>query len=163
MQMRCKWECKRGKSFSSFSYELREKQEQREQRKKELGVKLVELGKGSAMGSLCTGSYRGAPPLSRPTMGFLPSIKAKEQGLLKLPQTELHLSALVFFLPLFIQLLFLLQVHKKKKKKSAFPPSFRVRVSFQPHCKNVFVVVLLPRKNDFVVRTRPHERFCGVL
>ena len=96
-------------------------------------------------------------------MGFLPSIKAKEQGLLKLPQTELHLSALVFFLPLFIQLLFLLQVHKKKKKNSAFPPSFRVRVSFQPRCKNVFVVVLLPRKNDFVVRTRPQERFCGVL
>ena len=69
MQMRCKWECKRGKSFSSFSYELGEKQEQREQRKKDLGVKLVELGRGSAMGSLCTGSYRGAPPLSRPTKG----------------------------------------------------------------------------------------------
>jgi hypothetical protein len=30
MQMRCKWKCKRGKSFYSFSYELGEKQEQRE-------------------------------------------------------------------------------------------------------------------------------------
>ena len=30
-------------------------------------------------------------------------------------------------------------------------------------CKNVFVVVLLPRKNGFVVRHRPQERFCGVL
>ena len=67
--MRCKWKCKRGKSFSSFSYELGEKQEQREQRKKELGVKLVELGRGSAMDSLCTSFYRGAPPLSRPTKG----------------------------------------------------------------------------------------------
>ena len=55
--------------FFSFSYELGEKQEQREQRKKELGVKLVELGRGSAMGSLYTGSYRGAPPLSWPTKG----------------------------------------------------------------------------------------------
>ena len=69
MQMRCKWKCKRGKYFSSFSYELGEKQEQGEQRKKELWVKLVELGRGSAMGSLCTISYRGAPPLSRPTKG----------------------------------------------------------------------------------------------
>ena len=55
--------------FFSFSYELGEKQEQREQRKKDLGVKLVELGRGSAMGSLCTGSYRGVPPLRRPTKG----------------------------------------------------------------------------------------------
>ena len=55
--------------FFSFSYELGEKQEQREQRKKELGVKLVELGRGSAMSSLCTSSYRGAPPLSRTTKG----------------------------------------------------------------------------------------------
>ena len=29
--------------------------------------------------------------------------------------------------------------------------------------KNVFVVVLLPRKNGFVVCHRPQERFCGVL
>ena len=27
----------------------------------------------------------------------------------------------------------------------------------------MFVVVLLPCKNDFVVRYRPQERFCGVL
>ena len=69
MQMRCKWECKRGESFSSFSYELGEKQEQREQRKGELRVKLVELGRGSAMSLLCTGFYRGVLPLGRPTMG----------------------------------------------------------------------------------------------
>ena len=56
--------------FFFFSYELGGKQEQREQKKKELGVKLVELGRRSAMGSLCTGSYRGAPPLSRPTPNF---------------------------------------------------------------------------------------------
>ena len=55
--------------FFFFSYELGGKQEQREQKKKELGVKLVELGRGCAMGSLCTGYYRGAPPLSRPTKG----------------------------------------------------------------------------------------------
>ena len=30
-------------------------------------------------------------------------------------------------------------------------------------CKNVFVVVLLPHKNGFVVRHRPQERFYGVL
>ena len=78
------------------------------------------------------------------TMGWLPSIKAGAHDLLLLPQTELQVIALVFLLPLLYLLLFLLQVHKKKKKKSAFPPSFRVRVSFQPRCKNVFVVVLLP-------------------
>ena len=27
----------------------------------------------------------------------------------------------------------------------------------------MFVVVLLPRKNSFVVRHRPQEQFCGVL
>jgi hypothetical protein len=50
MQMRCKWECKRGKSFSCFSYELGEKQEQREQRKEEHEVGLVELGQGECHG-----------------------------------------------------------------------------------------------------------------
>ena len=30
-------------------------------------------------------------------------------------------------------------------------------------CKNVFVVVLLPCKNVFVVRHRSQEQFCGVL
>ena len=48
--MRCKWECKRGKSFSSFSYELGEKQEQREQREEEHEVGLVELGQGECHG-----------------------------------------------------------------------------------------------------------------
>ena len=66
MQMRMQ---KREIFFFFFSYELGGKQEQREQKKKELGVKLVELGRGSAMSSLCTGSYRGVPPLSRPTKG----------------------------------------------------------------------------------------------
>ena len=37
---------------------------------------------------------------------------------------------------------------------SCLPPS---------HCKNVFAVALLPCKNDFVVRHRPQEWFCGVL
>ena len=42
MQMRMQ----KRKYFSSFSYELGEKQEQREQRKKELGVKLVNWAEG---------------------------------------------------------------------------------------------------------------------
>ena len=48
-------------------------------------------------------------------MGWLPSIKAGKDGLLLLPQTELQVIALVFFLPLLYLLLFLLQVHMKKK------------------------------------------------
>ena len=47
---KCKWECKSGKSFSSFSYELGEKQEQREQRKEEHEVGLVELGQRECHG-----------------------------------------------------------------------------------------------------------------
>lgn len=50
------------------------------------------------------------------TMGWLPSIKAGAHDLLLLPQTELQVIALVFLLPLLYLLLFLLQVHKKKKK-----------------------------------------------
>ena len=41
---------KEGNIFSSFSYELGEKQEQREQRKEEHEVKLVELGQGECHG-----------------------------------------------------------------------------------------------------------------
>jgi hypothetical protein len=46
MQMRMQ----RKEMFSSFSYELGEKQEQREQGKEEHGVRLVELGQGECHG-----------------------------------------------------------------------------------------------------------------
>ena len=79
-------------------------------------------------------------------------------GLLLLPQTELQAIALVIHLLPFYLLLFLLQVHKKKEKNNFYIfPSIRIRVSFQSRCKDVFLVVLLPRKNDFVVRTHPQE------
>ena len=57
-----------------------------------------------------------------------------------------------------------LQVHKKKKKKiSLFCILICISCLSSSLHKNVFVVVLLPRKNGFVVRHRPQERFCGVL
>ena len=57
-----------------------------------------------------------------------------------------------------------LQVHKKKKKKISLS-CILIRISCLPSSlhKNVFVVVQLPRKNGFVVRHCPQERFCGVL
>ena len=56
------------------------------------------------------------------------------------------------------------QVHKKKKKKISLFCIF-ICISCLPSSlhKNVFVVVLLPRKNGFVVCHRPQERFGGVL
>ena len=57
-----------------------------------------------------------------------------------------------------------LQVHEKKKKKiSLF--CILICISRWPSYlhKNMFVVVLIPRKNGFVVCHRPQERFCGVL
>jgi len=68
MHMRCKWECKGRKCFSSFSYELGEKQEKREQRKEELGVGLMQLGRGECPWRRCTTSNRGKLPHARPTM-----------------------------------------------------------------------------------------------
>ena len=76
MQMRCKWKCKRGKSFSSFSYELGEKQEQREQREEDHEVGLVELGQGECHGlPVHRFLLRGATPGSavqggRPACGW---------------------------------------------------------------------------------------------
>ena len=57
-----------------------------------------------------------------------------------------------------------LQVHKKKKKNISVL-CILICISCLPSslCKNVFVVVLLPRKNGFVVHHHPQERFCGVL
>ena len=56
------------------------------------------------------------------------------------------------------------QVHKKKKKKISLS-CILICISCLPSSlhKNVFVVVQLHRKNGFVVRHRPQERFCGVL
>ena len=55
-----------------------------------------------------------------------------------------------------------LQVHKKEKKKyflALHPDLHFVCISCLPSslCKNVFVVVLLPHKNDFVLRHRLQE------
>ena len=56
-------------------------------------------------------------------------------------------------------------IRKRRKRFHSFAFSHLICISCLPSSlhKNVFVVVLLPRKNCFVVRHRPQERFCGVL
>ena len=54
----------------------------------------------------------------------------------------------------------------RKKNRNIFPPfsiPLALRVSFRLCYKNVFVVVLLLRKNDFVVCSGPQEWFCVFL
>ena len=81
--------------------------------------------------------------------------------------TLLFLVALVphqVLLPSTLFALASLQVHKKKKKNISFL-CILICIPCLPYslCKNVFVVVLLPCKNGFVVRHHPQEWFCGVL
>ena len=87
-----------------------------------------------------------------------PSIKAGAQGAHGTPLARVLLVLLHVLPPSTLFALVLLKVHKKKKKyisllcilicTSCLPSSL---------CKNVFVMVLLPRKNGFVVRHHPQE------
>ena len=86
-------------------------------------------------------------------MGWRPSIKAGAQGA--------HGTTLARVLPVLLRVLspsalfalVLLQVHKKKKKNI---PLFCISICISFALR---VYLLLPRKNDFVVRHRPQEDF----
>ena len=114
------------------------------------------------------GQNQGQPqagrPLGRPTQWWRSSIRASAQGAHGTPSAQFYQFHSEFLLPLLSLLLFLPKFIRKKKKKISLFCIF-ICISCLPSSlhKNVFVVVLLPLKNGFVVRHRPQEWFCGVL
>ena len=68
---KCKWntneDAKEGNIFLLFLMNLERNKSKESRGRKNTGWNWLSLGKGSAMSSLCTGSYRGALPHSRPT------------------------------------------------------------------------------------------------
>ena len=109
----------------------------------------------------------GQPPWSA-DQGLCPSIKPCAQGAHGTPLARVLPVLLRVLLPSALFALVLLQVHKKIRKKyflALHPHLHFICTSCLPSslCKNVFVVVLLPHKNNFVVHHHPQERFCGVL
>ena len=116
------------------------------------------------------GQNRGQPqagrPLGRPTQWWRSSIRASAQGAHGTPSAQFYYFHSELLLPLLSLLLFLSKFIRKRRKRFPFLHSHLhlICISCLPCSlhKNVFVVVLLPRKNGFVVRHRPQERFCGV-
>ena len=86
--------------------------------------------------------------------GWLPSIKAGAHDLLLLPQTELQVIALVFLLPLLYLLLFLLQVHKKKKK---------IIPAFFPFPLHLCFLSISLQESICSGTTTPQEPLCGAV
>ena len=100
-------------------------------------------------------------------MGELPSIKAGAQGSCVPPSPRYtSLASCSSFLCLLCSCSWSKFITKRKKYFLALHFCLHfICISCSPSflCKNVFVMVLLPCKNDFVVRYCPQERFYGVL
>ena len=112
------------------------------------------MGPATGRPTPLVGRLRGSTPLFNPV----------HREPMALPLPEFHQSHFVFFPPQLSLFLFLSKFIRKRRK---IFPSFCILncISCLPSFlhENVFVVVQPPRKNGFVVRHRPQERFCGVL